>query len=65
MDRAFAHVEIKALDEERREFSGIASTPQPDRLGDVVEPMGARFKLPLPLLAKHDKSKPIGEVFEA
>lgn len=63
--RAFAQVEIKSVDDEMREFSGIATTINPDRQMDIVEPKGIQFKLPLPLLSKHDKTKPIGEVFAA
>ena len=28
----------------------MASTPETDRMGDIVEPMGAKFALPMPLL---------------
>ena len=65
MRRAYSLLEMKSFDDESREFSGIASTPSPDRMGDVVEPLGAQFKLPIPLLWQHDATKPIGEVFEA
>jgi HK97 family phage prohead protease len=53
---------VKAFDDETREFSGIATTPNPDRAGDVVEPLGAQFKNPIPLLAGHDHGRPIGSV---
>lgn len=53
---------IKAADEERRELTGIASTPSPDRSRDVVEPKGAKFRLPMPLLWQHDSQQPIGHV---
>ena len=65
MRRAYSLLEMKSFNDETREFSGIATTPTPDRMGDVVEPMGAKFNLPIPLLWQHDASKPIGEVFEA
>lgn len=41
---------------------GIASTPTPDRVGDIVEPLGAKFALPMPLLWQHDSEKPVGHV---
>jgi HK97 family phage prohead protease len=44
---------------------GIATTPTPDRMKDVVEPMGAEYKLPIPLLWQHDHSKPVGRVINA
>jgi HK97 family phage major capsid protein len=65
MDRAFSCLEIKALDEERRIIRGIATRPTPDRLGDIVESEGAAFKLPLPLLSHHDRTRPIGHVLKA
>lgn len=43
-------------------IEGIASTPTPDRMGDVVEPLGARFKTPMPLLWQHNAQKPVGRV---
>jgi HK97 family phage major capsid protein/HK97 family phage prohead protease len=55
----------KGMDDDERIIRGIASTPSPDRSNDIVEPMGAMFKLPFPLLSQHDHSKPIGEVIEA
>ena len=65
--RAYSTLEIKAATEDggKRRFSGIASTPQTDRMGDVVEPKGAMFKLPIPLLWQHDSRDPIGWITSA
>jgi HK97 family phage major capsid protein/HK97 family phage prohead protease len=63
--RACALLDIKAVDDARRELTGIATTPTPDRGGDIVEPLGAQFRLPLPLLWQHDQKQPIGEVYAA
>ncbi len=65
--RAYSTLEIKAATEDggKRRFSGIASTPETDRMGDIVEPKGAEFKLPLPLLWQHDSRNPIGWVTKA
>lgn len=41
-------------------ITGTASTPTTDRMGDVVEPMGAKFKTPMPLLWQHESDKPVG-----
>lgn len=49
----------------KRAFQGIASTGGVDRMGDTVNPLGAQYKLPLPLLLQHDHSKPIGWVKSA
>jgi HK97 family phage prohead protease len=65
MNRAYSLLEIKAVKDDERIIEGTATTPSPDRVGDVVDPMGARFNLPLPLLWQHDKDQPIGEVFFA
>ena len=65
MKYAYSLLTIKSADEDSREIVGIATTPAPDRAGDVVEPKGAEFKLPIPLLWQHDSAKPIGHVVEA
>jgi HK97 family phage major capsid protein/HK97 family phage prohead protease len=65
MNRAYSVLELKSIDEEKREIRGIASTPTPDRLGDIVEPEGVKFALPIPLLWQHQSSLPIGHVTEA
>jgi len=65
LNRAYSLLEIKQVDDDARVITGMASTPTPDRLQDVVEPMGAQFKLPLPLLWQHDSSQPIGHVTHA
>lgn len=65
MDRAFSCLEIKQVDEDRRIIRGIATRPTPDRLGDIVESDGAEFRLPLPLLSHHDRTRPIGNVTKA
>jgi HK97 family phage major capsid protein len=60
MDRAYALLELKATDEARRRFSGIASTPELDRQGDQVDPAGLTWRNPIPLLLHHNQSKPVG-----
>jgi HK97 family phage prohead protease len=65
MNRAYSLLTIKAVDDDARRIVGIATTPATDRVGDVVEPKGAEFKLPLPLLWQHNASQPIGHVTKA
>lgn len=65
LERAYSALSLKALDEKRRTFTGIATTPSTDRMGDIVEPKGAVFKLPIPLLWQHDSSDPIGWITSA
>jgi len=56
----YAVLTVKAFDEERRTISGIATTPDTDRHGDIVEPSGVTFTNPIPLLLHHDKKMPVG-----
>jgi HK97 family phage prohead protease len=65
--RAYSTLEIKAFDESegKRRFSGIATTPTADRGGDIVEPKGVEFKLPIPFLWQHRSSEPIGWITKA
>lgn len=65
MRRAYALLDVKSIDDDARIIDGIASTPTPDRGGDIMEPKGAQFDLPMPFLWQHDQDQPIGEVFEA
>lgn len=62
MGRAYSFIEIKAVNEDQRIIEGIATTPTPDRVGDTVNPLGAKFALPLPLLWQHFHDQPIGHV---
>lgn len=65
MKRAYSVFTVKSINEEKRIIEGIATTPATDRTGDIVEPKGAQFKLPLPLLWQHDAKSPIGQVTAA
>lgn len=65
MERAYSLLETKSIDEDKRIITGIATTPATDRMGDIVEPKGAQFQLPVPLLWQHDHSQPIGHVIAA
>lgn len=65
MDRAYSTFLIKSVDAEQRIIEGIASTPELDRQGDSMDPAGAKFTLPMPLLWQHKSDKPIGKVISA
>ncbi|WP_104471629.1 HK97 family phage prohead protease [Acinetobacter indicus] len=65
LHKTFGSVEIKSLDEQKRTFKGIASTPNQDRAKDVMVPKGAEFNLPMPLLFHHDPRSAIGHVTSA
>lgn len=59
-NRAYSVLEIKSVDSEDRVIAGIATTPEADRVGDIVDPMGARFAKSIPLLWQHQHDKPVG-----
>lgn len=68
MKETYWYWETKSFDDEKRTFEGIATTPSVDRVGDVIEPKGAKFTLPVPMLWQHgrqDNQDPIGWVREA
>jgi len=69
MRRAHAELDltVKATQPDRDNLiiTGVASTPTPDRVGDIVVPTGAQFKLPIPLLLHHDHRLPVGIVYSA
>jgi hypothetical protein len=64
MNRAYTVLDIKSMEDDGEYVSvkGIASTPSPDRMDDIVDPMGAKFKTPMPLLWQHQHDKPVGHV---
>jgi HK97 family phage major capsid protein/HK97 family phage prohead protease len=61
-NRAYSILHVRALDAEARTLTGTATTPEPDRMNDIVEPLGVTFKNPLPLLLFHNATKPVGLV---
>lgn len=64
MERAYSVLDVKDFHDEDDNFvvEGIASTPTPDRMRDIVDPMGAQFKTPMPLLWQHRHDQPVGRV---
>lgn len=67
MTKAYSTLQIKSVTDtdDERIITGIASTPSTDRDDDILEPMGAKFALPIPLLWQHNHNQPIGEVISA
>jgi|GEM_PF-7023160 len=55
-------LEIRGADDDSRIITGVASTGEVDRMGDICDPNGATWKTPIPLLDGHDYSKVIGSV---
>ncbi|MEG0230612.1 MAG: phage major capsid protein [Hafnia sp.] len=60
LNRACTLMTVKSVNEDERVITGIASTPSPDRDGDILEPGGAAFRSDTPFLWQHDRSQPIG-----
>ncbi|MDO4895007.1 HK97 family phage prohead protease [Moraxella sp.] len=67
MTKAYSTLTVKSVSEndDERIITGIATTPSTDRDDDILEPLGAKFTLPIPLLSHHNHSQPIGEVIQA
>ena len=62
LERAYSLFSVKDFSEERRVLTGMATSPVPDRVGDVVEPMGAKYAADLPLFMHHDSRLVVGRV---
>lgn len=65
MNRAYSFLSVKSFEDDGEGdyvFKGVATTPAPDRHGDIVEPLGVTFKNPLALLWQHRQSEPVGTV---
>lgn len=60
-NRAYSRLEIKAVDESKRIIRGTATTPNVDRVGDIIDPLGVEFDNPLPFLWMHAHDMPVGE----
>ncbi|AXF51954.1 MAG: capsid protein [Caudoviricetes sp.] len=65
MNRAYSTMTVKAVNEEQRIITGIASTPSADRAEDIMVPEGAQYTLPMPCLWQHEDDEPIGHVIGA
>jgi HK97 family phage prohead protease len=58
----FSAILIKSVNEDAREFEGIASTPTPDRVKDTINPLGLSYEKETPLLLNHKSDQPVGTV---
>lgn len=65
MNRAYATLQWRAVDEDQRIVEGVANTNDLDSYGTIIEPRGAVFSLPLPFLWQHFSDAPIGHVISA
>lgn len=60
VERAYSLLTVKSLDDEQRILSGTATTPTPDRMADVVEPLGVKVAPDIPLFLYHDSRLTVG-----
>lgn len=60
-NRAYSVLSVKAIDDDKRSISGIATTPAVDRVGDTINPLGATFAKSIPFLWQHMHDHPVGE----
>lgn len=60
--RAYSFLTIKSTETSngKRIIRGVATTPTPDRMGDIVDPLGVTFEPVIPFLWQHDSWSPIG-----
>jgi HK97 family phage major capsid protein len=61
LNRAYAVLDVKGFDPVKRTFTGIATSPVPDRVGDEIVTAGIKYRNPMPLMLYHDSKKPVGE----
>lgn len=64
LNRAYSFIDVKSFDDAKRVIEGTATTPSPDRMQDRVNPLGAKFRLPIPFLWQHRHSEPVGHVID-
>lgn len=65
MRHTAAVVQFRAVDDDQRVIEGIANTDDIDAYNTILEPEGAVYKLPMPVLNQHRAAEPIGHVTEA
>lgn len=59
-NRAYSLIEVKELNDEKRVLRGIATSPRPDRIGDIVEPLGVKVAADIPLFLYHEHTQIVG-----
>jgi HK97 family phage prohead protease len=65
LKRAYSILNVKEITDDGEFYTvkGTATTPRPDRVQDVVEPLGATFAESIPLLWMHNNEKPVGTTY--
>src|SRR5678815_4211245 len=64
LKRAYAMLTVRAASDagDERSIEGLGGRRTMEQMGDVIDPLGAKFSNPLPLLHQHDTERPIGTV---
>jgi HK97 family phage major capsid protein/HK97 family phage prohead protease len=65
LQTAWSTFDLKITNADRREITGIASTPSIDLGDDELNPLGAQFALPMAFFFEHKRDHPIGQVTAA
>jgi HK97 family phage prohead protease len=60
-NRAYSLLTVKDINQETRTISGVATTPNVDRVGDIIDPLGVKYQNPMPFLWQHDHEQPVGQ----
>jgi HK97 family phage major capsid protein/HK97 family phage prohead protease len=60
IEHAYALLHVKQYGHDTRKISGIASTPELDRQGHMLDLNGATYRNPIPFLAFHNQREPLG-----
>lgn len=64
-DRAHARFQLRSIAEAAREIRGLVTGPTPDSLSDSLDPKGATFVLPMPVLWQNQWQHRVGYVSQA
>jgi HK97 family phage prohead protease len=60
MDRAYSIIQVKSMDDDQRVIRGMATTPELDRDGEVIDPFGVKVAEDIPLFLYHDSKQVVG-----
>ena len=65
LNKTLTAFDLKSANDELRQITGIASTPSIDFGDDELDPLGAKFSLPMKFFWNHKQDQPIGHVIQA
>lgn len=59
-NRAYSLIQVKEMSDDKRMIRGIATSPRPDRVGDVIESAGIKVASDIPLFLYHEHTMIVG-----